>query len=480
MSAAANPHSDEDDRFLRYAGPNGESHDITTDRSLQVLHGSQPKSGADYDVIVIGGGFAGVTAARECRKSGLKTLLLEGRNRFGGRTFTAMVHGEPTEMGGTWVHWFQPHVWAEIMRYGLSLVETPGATAPKMVVRTSGNSIETIETASEWAKIEAAVAAYMGPSRELFSKSHNPFASASISEFDDLSGADRLATLSDMEPLYRDVIDAFMSTCGANRQSNIAWIEMVRWYALSGHNLTDMNDAVCRYRFKEGTSALISAMLRDGVPDTLLSTPVARVEQGESGVTVTTKGGGKFTSKVVVSAVPLNVLKDIDWSPALIESKREASVERHAGSCAKVHVVLEGDVGNIACFAPSQFGLTWLFTEHASADRTHLVGFGPSSDLLDGDFRSQIEEATRQFMPGAKVLEVFGYQWVGDEYSQSTWCVLRPGQYGRHLAALQAQQGRVIFASGDWANGWRGFIDGAIEQGLRAGRLAGEVVAAAK
>ena len=45
-------------------------------------------------------------------------LLLEGRDRVGGRTFTVYEHGKPWELGGTWVHWCQPHVWPELVRYG--------------------------------------------------------------------------------------------------------------------------------------------------------------------------------------------------------------------------------------------------------------------------------------------------------------------------------------------------------------------------
>jgi monoamine oxidase len=55
-----------------------------------------------------------------CFAIGLKTLLLEGRDRIGGRTWTSQIEGYPYEMGGTWVHWFQPHVYREISRYGLA------------------------------------------------------------------------------------------------------------------------------------------------------------------------------------------------------------------------------------------------------------------------------------------------------------------------------------------------------------------------
>src|SRR5450631_707610 len=79
---------------------------------------SPSTASGDYDVIVIGGGFCGVTTARECRHAGYRVLLLEARNRLGGRTFTANFNGRPVDMGGTWVHWSQPHVWSEIRRSG--------------------------------------------------------------------------------------------------------------------------------------------------------------------------------------------------------------------------------------------------------------------------------------------------------------------------------------------------------------------------
>lgn len=46
-------------------------------------------------------------------------LLLEARDRIGGRSWSSNIGGYPFEMGGTWVHWAQPHVWREISRYDL-------------------------------------------------------------------------------------------------------------------------------------------------------------------------------------------------------------------------------------------------------------------------------------------------------------------------------------------------------------------------
>lgn len=77
---------------------------------------SSPKS---YDVIVIGAGYAGLTATRDLTTTGHNVLLLEARDRIGGRTWSADVNSYPFEMGGTWVHWNQPFMYREMTRYGI-------------------------------------------------------------------------------------------------------------------------------------------------------------------------------------------------------------------------------------------------------------------------------------------------------------------------------------------------------------------------
>lgn len=51
---------------------------------------------------------------------GYEVLMLEARDRLGGRTYTADVDGHLYEMGGTWIHWQQPHVFREMSRYGFT------------------------------------------------------------------------------------------------------------------------------------------------------------------------------------------------------------------------------------------------------------------------------------------------------------------------------------------------------------------------
>ncbi len=76
-------------------------------------------------MVVIGAGFAGLVAARELGRAGLGVLVLEARDRVGGRTWTDGRLGHDLELGGAWVHWVQPHTWAEMTRYGREITRSP-------------------------------------------------------------------------------------------------------------------------------------------------------------------------------------------------------------------------------------------------------------------------------------------------------------------------------------------------------------------
>ena len=66
------------------------------------------------------------------------------------------------------------------------------------------------------------------------------------------------------------------------------------------------------------------------------------------------------------------------------------------------------------------------------------------------------------------MVAVASHDWVGDPLSGETWPMHRTGFLSAHLPAMQAAHGRILFAGSDIANGWGGFIDGAIESGMEA------------
>jgi monoamine oxidase len=95
------------------------------------------------------------------------------------------------------------------------------------------------------------------------------------------------------------------------------------------------------------------------------------------------------------------------------------------------------------------------------------VAFGPPG-AVDVNNAASVQQAVRTLIPDAIVTEAAGHNWSDDPFSDGAWCCYRPNQMTKYLKALQTREGNCFFASADSADGWRGFIDGAIESGLRA------------
>jgi monoamine oxidase len=89
---------------------------------------------------------------------------------------------------------------------------------------------------------------------------------------------------------------------------------------------------------------------------------------------------------------------------------------------------------------------------------------------LDALSIAGVQAAADAMRPGLEVIGVAGHDWMKDPLSRTTWMTHRPGQLTRDLAGLQQPAGVVHFASSDNANLWGGFVDGAIESGLREAR----------
>jgi monoamine oxidase len=422
----------------------------------------------DYDAVVLGGGFAGVTTARELRMHGLRVLLLEARRRVGGRTFTSEFAGHPTELGGAFFHWTQPHAWAELTRYGIEIDE-PEASARPQVVWLSSGEIERADIDDASLLMFQAAGQFFYDARQVFERPHDPFFVPAIEKLDQISVQQRIDKLG-IPQEQRDVLDAMFGTACHCALSEAAMTEMLRWYALPGAGLMNFIDSTGRYTLRGGTRGLIESILADAQPELLFATPVRSVRQEAEQVVVTTEEGETTSAKVVVVTVPLNVLGGIEFSPPLSPGKRAAASEGHAGSGVKLHIQVRGDLGTLSTLAPWPAPISTLMTESSGPEGTVFTAFGPSGKLIDLNDDEAIQAAVRKVLPDAEVLQAVGWDWNADPFARGTWCVYRPGQLTKFLRELQRPEGRVIYAGADNANGWRGFIDGAIESGLRAGR----------
>lgn len=422
-----------------------------------------------YDAVVVGGGFAGVTAARELSAAGLRTALLEARERLGGRTWTSDFGGLPIELGGAWVHWRQPHVWSELTRYGIG-IEEDNWTHDAFL---AGNPPRRFASDASFARVRELFERFTGSEGiAALPLPHDPLhCRERLGPLDALSMQDRIDAL-DLDDEERDWLTGLLYEISGSPLDEAGISQVLRWLALCNWSTDGWYDTN-RYRPCGGTRAIIDAMLADGRVDVRLATPVVRIASTEDRVELTTANGETASAAAAVVAVPGNVWRSIDFTPALPEVHRTASAEGlgkpHQD---KVWIRVRGPIGRIFAQLPAPAPLNFFWTYAADGDEQVIMGIN-ASPALDVTDAADVERTIRSYVPEIEeVLEVRGKNWAADEYSRGGNTCFRPGQLTRLLAELQQPQGRLSFATADIAAGWVGYIDGAIESGLRAARSA--------
>jgi monoamine oxidase len=422
-----------------------------------------------FDVVVVGGGFAGITAARETALRGASTLLLEARDRLGGRTWTAPWQGLDIELGGGWVHWHQPHTWSEIVRAGLEVEigeETEVAAWYVGEERRAGTIAERDAIAARgWDAFVAGV-------EEMLPLPHDPLARVDrLARLDRMSIAERMDEL-DLTQEERDVLAAELESLASGPLSESGAVSVLRWHALSGYSLALTQYTGGRVTLVRGTGALLAAIAGGATFETRLDAPVAAISQSETAVEVRLRDGETVAARSAVVALPLNALPAVEFDPPLSAGKRAAIAAGQASTGGKIFIRARGPAVQQNAIRPGHpFG--YLATEYLLPDGEQvMIGFGTDGRTCDAGDLASVQRRLDDIIPGYKVVAATANDWLGQEFSRGTWAIHRPGWYTTHHANARLPEGRIVFAGSDIANGWSGFIDGAIESGFRGAALA--------
>ena len=399
-------------------------------------------------------------------------LVLEGRERIGGRTWSAEWAATSIEFGGAWVHWHQPHTFAELTRAGLGVQLGPEAERVSWYVDgqpRAGTLAERNEIARRgWdAFVHGVDTALPLP--------HDPLhAMRRVARFDRLTIADRLAELR-LSADEREVLGAELESLAHAPLDEAGAVSVLRWHALSGSSLELTQQTGGRLTIVGGTGALLHSIAAAAPFELRLGTAVASVARRTGRVEVTSREGEGYVARAAIVAVPLNALGAIDFTPELEEDKRRAIALGQASRGIKLMIHARGESVRQNSIRPGHpFG--YLDTEELFDDGTQLlIGFGPDAERCDVSSPRALQRHLDEILPGYEALGSTAHDWWADEFSRGTWAIHRPGWYEHHHAAMQRPEGNVLLAGSDLANGWAGFIDGAIESGLRTGRLAAQL-----
>ncbi|MEV5342371.1 NAD(P)/FAD-dependent oxidoreductase [Streptomyces sp. NPDC052676] len=422
-----------------------------------------------WDVIVIGAGFAGITAARELRARGKRVLVLEARDRIGGRTWTDTYGGQLIERGGTWVEPTQPHVGAELTRYSLALEEDepisttwlPTPSGPRQFTPEDG-----------FGRIGLIFDRMFEGSRTYFEKPFQPLYRADLlRSLDKLSLRDRLTQLS-LTPEEELLVNGQTAVYAGGSSATGAFTMFAHWWALAGHTNQGWNDTM-RWRIAGGTKALLQAMINEARPTIKLSSPVSAVYDTGSVVYVTTTSGVRYGALAVVVAMPVNALSTVKFTPSLPPALTTATSQGLAvPNAVKLWIHARKGAGRVyGQGAEGGSPIPMLLPFKETADGMLYVAFSTDPRFNPTDV-AQVQQAVRQLGVNLDVIGVKVHDWGRDPYARGGWTFRKPGQLTTLYPDVTFTSGRLSFASGDIANGWSGYIDGAIESGLRAARQA--------
>ncbi|KAK1763316.1 hypothetical protein QBC33DRAFT_549916 [Phialemonium atrogriseum] len=440
-----------------------------------------------YDAIVVGAGYAGLAAARDLAKLNHTVLLLEARDRIGGRTYTVKKDGFLYEMGGTWVTHHMGYLFREMTRYGMDrdLITTgsPNMERGYYTINVAGTEPRKLSHEEAGAMSAKAWDLFVNVDgqhgRTLCPLPHAQLDNvvvdrATVEKWDQVSCHERFQQIKHKLTAEEQglLVSLLLHISGGHMETSSLW-DMIRSHALLMHSSDNFGDVWLRYKLRDGQTELARRIFADAVDSGLeyaFSTQVASVAQDrqtDQPSTVRTVAGEAFRARKVVCTVPLNVLKDVAFEPALSARRREAITIGHINQMSKIHADVrnpELERWNGMRF-PGQLMYGYGDGVLPNGD-VHLVAFGADQR---GSFVPEKEplkavDALQKLHP-MDVKSLTFHNWCTDPFSQGGPAWWRPGYMSKYQDELQSRHGNVFFASADWAHGWRASIDGALEQG---------------
>ena len=437
------------------------------------------------DVIVIGAGLSGLQAAWALEQKGFKVLVLEGRDRVGGRVFTfGNVQGVP-EAGGNIIYGDYRRLMDVATRVAVPLED--------QVPRLSKHSKFTLVldgkpmSRSEW--VDSPRNPFPPALREmmpwqyvpLVTSQENPLTStegwyeAKNAPFD-VSMRDFLRKQGATDPMIELAYDT-IPTYGLNAKD----ISALMMAYVSAFTAAQKSVKPVMLQATGGNQNIPIAMAAQLQQPVRLKQVVKVVESTATGVTVRTADGTRYAARAVVCAVPFTTLRRIDLRPDL-QGVQERAVKSlpyqpiHQVALQASRPFWDDDDLEPSMWTDSPIGRVSAVYHEANEDQVSSLlvsAFGPGARHLDrlgkeGAARyvvSQIE----QMRPAAKgALQVIGqHSWEQDPFAGGAWAYFNPGTVTKFLPAMFQPRGRVHFCGEHTSVTARG-MEGAIESGERA------------
>lgn len=461
------------------------------------LAGAARRRKREVDVVVVGAGLAGLTTARRLRSAGHSVVVLEARDRVGGRTLNASIgSGEIAEVGGQWVGPTQDRILALAKEVGVKTFDTyikgkgvllyggqrqtfdangplgpippvpaPGVVEAAVSLAELDRLAKTVPVDRPWRTPNAAAL-----DRQTFA---DFIAANAKSESGKFLLALGFRSIFAAEPSAVSMLFALSYIAGAGNAKNVGTFE----------RLINITGGAQQSRFVGGSQKVSIEVAHRLGKRVVLEAPVHRIERHGKRLEVVSEKG-TWSARRVVVAVPPVLARRIRFEPGLPTAHAKLLDRIPAGRVIKLEAVYtkpfwradglagytnsdtapvdltydnsppDGGPGVLLGFIEGKAAVTWA-KKSSAARRAALLatlerGYGPRA---------------------ARPIRVIEKLWAKERFSRGCYAgYMKPGTLTKYGSSIRKPAGGIHWAGTETATYWNGYMDGAVRSGERAAR----------
>lgn len=444
------------------------------------------------DVVVVGAGIAGLVAARQIRSAGHSVLVVEARDRVGGRVLNhELPTGGTIEAGGAFVGPTQDHIKDLARQLGidtfdeyvkgknvylsslLGRMEFTGTVPPDpTILLDAALALQRLNAFAKEVPVDA------------------PWAHPRAAEWDALSLGDWLRRNTVNSKGIEKLIQSWTQPGFGADPDQVSLLFVLHYIACSGNETTpgtfernsDTAGGAQESRFVGGSQRVPLELARRLRKRIALNAAVTRIVQPAQGrVRVHTRRGKVKARRVIVAAPPKQVL-GIGFSPAMPAGRQALLQQVQMGRLMKCDAVYDKpfwrDKG-LTGFGIAETGAVRVAFDNHVADTGHgvLLAFVGGSAWQQFGTRSLEERRAAVLagfakMFGEKALHPIDYtehDWTREQWTGGgPTAIYPPGVMSVHGRHIRTPHGRVHWAGTETSTYWTGYMDGAVRSGKRA------------
>jgi monoamine oxidase len=449
------------------------------------------------DFVIVGAGLAGITAARELASRGRSVIVLEARDRVGGRLLNHSLSGDViTEVGGQYIGPTQDRIAALGKAVGVDTFETYNGGSNQLLLDGKISTYPATGLPTDPA-VASDIIRFIGIIDALAKTIpvDAPWTAPRADEFDSQT-FDTFLNAQVRNPGTRVLTGTATKTVWGCEPRDLSLLYALWYVACAGNaktpgsfaRLITTNGGAQESRFVGGSQRVAIEAAKSLGDRVVLSTPVRRIAQTDRSVTVTSDKLTVTAGRVIV-AIPPAISAAIEWSP-LLPSRRAQLIQRMPqGSLLKAEAVYDRPFWRDAKLSGQMIadaGLARATFDNSPPSGTPGIFFGfvggtearNWNDLTASSRRDTFLQQMAAFF-GPQTLKPTDFvekNWSDEEWTRGCpVALLPPGVLSDFGTAIRQPVGRIHWAGTETATYWAGYMDGAVSSGER---VAAEVISA--